>query len=269
MAIALASSATTSPASSSTLTITKPTGLAAGDVLVAHVSADASNNFSTPSGWTSIVSELSDALRMRVYWKVADSTDAAATNFSFSTTGGASNVWGGLIRVTGATTIDVTNTALATNSTNTNKVVSTVTPTLPSLLFLILASHSDSATRTFSTYAMVTDNPTWSEAYDFGGSNLSSACGYAVRTATTATGDISYSVSGAGATSDTVSAVVVFSDRNNVSNAPTVLTVNADVITPIFSITISATINAPTTTTTALPTNVSKSTTTWTNISKS
>jgi hypothetical protein len=71
--------------------ITKPTGLAAGDYMLAWVSAAAdSTSMTAPSGWSSLTSQASDQANnipiSTLYGKVANSTDAAAANFTFTST---------------------------------------------------------------------------------------------------------------------------------------------------------------------------------------
>jgi hypothetical protein len=98
---------------------TKPVGLAVGDLLIAAFYTDATGTVTMPSGFTNRFNvNPSGAMHLRVDWKVADSGDVAATNFTWSWTG---SVWrvGCLLRVTGAaTTTPFENDTSAQNTTS-------------------------------------------------------------------------------------------------------------------------------------------------------
>jgi hypothetical protein len=251
--------------------VTKPSGLVAGDLLIGGFVSTDGVDYNTPSGWTSLISSTADStVVLRVFYKFADSADEAATNFTF-TASGTTACGGGLIRVTGATEIDVSTSQAFANNSSTTKTATGVTPTLGSLLYIIFASASGNATNpAFSNYAMVTSNPSWSEAYDVNGNNIGTAAGYATRTQSTATGNYSVDVSNQNASTDSNTALVVVSDRVDQADAPTVITVNVSVTTPIQPVRVNVTINTPTDATTAPEwSNVTKNASTWVNTDKS
>lgn len=99
------SSNTATSTASATLTITKPTGLAVGDLMIAIVHSSASGTVrthNTPSGWTVIQKDgASSGHRPAAYYKIADSGDTAASNFSFTLSGTTTAMSGVLARVTG------------------------------------------------------------------------------------------------------------------------------------------------------------------------
>jgi hypothetical protein len=66
-----------------TLTIPKPAGLVAGDVMVAQIIRDGGVYSMTPSGWTLIQSQAND-LGHHLYYKVATSADVGAASFSWT-----------------------------------------------------------------------------------------------------------------------------------------------------------------------------------------
>jgi len=113
MAIVIESVATqsyTSPTGND-LTITKPTGLSVGDLMVSCLAhhGNISNigmNWATPSGW-SLVNEsrlnlaLGDGFATAVFYKVADSSDVSASDFTFSLTSAQEYVGGCILRVSG------------------------------------------------------------------------------------------------------------------------------------------------------------------------
>lgn len=86
MALSVASTSSNMVYNSNTVTVTKPTGLAEGDFMVA-VSFGYQSGSSTPdlpTGWTSISTDNSTAVGNRLMYKEADSSDVAATNFTFT-----------------------------------------------------------------------------------------------------------------------------------------------------------------------------------------
>lgn len=72
-----------SSATSSTFTVPKPTGLAVGDFMLASVITNGVG-INLPSGWTDLYSFTAINPNQRVFYKVADSTDAAASDFAFT-----------------------------------------------------------------------------------------------------------------------------------------------------------------------------------------
>lgn len=156
----VASSSSNTLGSGTSLAITKPSGLASGDLLVAFVVANGTPTLGTPAGWTAIGSQVTDgfsACRAHRWWKKADSTDAAATDFTFtrSTSG---SMAGGILRITGfddvsASPVNVTATGSATSGTS--QTSPAVTTTVADCLIL-RAMGTDSNTTTITT-AGVTD----------------------------------------------------------------------------------------------------------------
>lgn len=194
------------------LSITKPSGLAVGDLMIAHISVvdeDSSSGAVTPEdAWTSLGSQIRSDTNgmagMRVYYKVANSSDVAAGSFRFQNNSGEGmGMAGAIYRIAdwyGTPTMagaDVGNTASPS-------FANTITPPTADCLFLFLYTGTDSSapSQAVSGYAVATDNPSWTERYDqfgnlfgfFGSGNgaepiMSGAT--ATRTATTATGDSS------------------------------------------------------------------------------
>lgn len=170
-------SATMASASgANSLVITKPTSLAVGDLMIAFIGVArtaGAASIATPSGWTLLESVLSDNPIARVFFKVADSSDVAASNFTFSVTVDAANygIGGSIIRVTGTngfTGVDnFTHTgAVDTNSgTSAKSFASSIIPPTSSSLYL-MATFASAIVGSVSTYAIVTNNPTWTERVD-------------------------------------------------------------------------------------------------------
>lgn len=208
MAVAYESVQTTAfatVASGGTITITKPVNLAVGDTLVAHLSAiiaSGSNaDWNTPSGWTSLVNQNQSAnanseARLTVFYKVADSSDVSASDFTFQTNTNACMAGGALYRISGGYEVLQGAIAVATDTT-TPTFSNTITPVYGNSLALFLTTVADASqtSGSSSSYAIATNNPTWTEVYDFTG-DISSRRGlmagaYASRPETTATGNSS------------------------------------------------------------------------------
>jgi len=106
--------------SAAAIVLTKPTGLAVGDLMVAYITGIlTAHTLTTPTGWTlqhTIIP--SSQTTFACFTKVATSGDVAASNFSFarSTTGG---IGGMIIRVTDVASLSpVAYQALTTNTTS-------------------------------------------------------------------------------------------------------------------------------------------------------
>lgn len=84
------------------ITITKPTGLTAGDLLLFVGGIADARTFTLPSGWTSQSNVSDGTFRIEVFSKIADSGDAAATNVTFNTSATFSNAIGFLFRISTA-----------------------------------------------------------------------------------------------------------------------------------------------------------------------
>ena len=100
MAIAVASVSTNTMGTGGVLT--KPTGLAVGDLMVAIVVAETVADLASPGGWTNQGSrDTANYAKTKLFTKVADSGDVAASNFTFTGT----DIRGGILyRITGGIT---------------------------------------------------------------------------------------------------------------------------------------------------------------------
>lgn len=159
MAIAFASSASaaTPYASHSSITISKPSGVASGDLLLAHLTNyDTLRDFTTPSGWTLLSTghksySTSNLTRSVVFYRVADGSEGAS--FAFNTSGGSTPyINGAVLRYTGVDTsapIDVAGAGDAnSNSTRSHPAVTTVTANAKLVLFQAGYGAAASATPT-------------------------------------------------------------------------------------------------------------------------
>lgn len=107
MAITVASTATDTITDTGSLDITKPSGLAVGDLMVAVLFRNDGSTIATKTDWTLVHADGDSAnVYVNVQYKYADSTDAAASSFSFDATGGSPAPTGGtLYRITGMDTV--------------------------------------------------------------------------------------------------------------------------------------------------------------------
>ncbi len=155
MAVAFDAVATSSGAASLNVVLTKPAGLVVGELMVAlftqGVAVGTDDVNTAPSGWTYVGKIFSTEGEMLYFsWKVADSGDVAASNFTWAMT--ASHVYHGHIAsYTGAHTTAPFPTsahyALNTNTASTTATTSTITPTVDNCLIVgYWAMGSGSAT---------------------------------------------------------------------------------------------------------------------------
>lgn len=221
-----------------TSTVTKNTGLAVGDLIIGHVVTIIDNSgdvINTPSGWTKIGSEVklntsgSTYLHQALFWKVADSGDVAAANFSFTFT--SSTFFNSAIyRISGQNTTPIDNNASGTQADNANFSASGFTPSYANSGFIIFAANFN-GDGTASGYAIATDNPTWTEDYEStAGGNRGIFGASAIRTAATATGN--FSLSGVGAGTDTVAQMIAIRPIVDVTVSPSVITSTGTVLSP-------------------------------------
>lgn len=186
---------------SGTRTVTKPTSLAVGDLMIAYGIVTSTSAPSFPAGF-SVISDIGtisvNPARSRVAFKIADSSDVAATNFSIETCGFAS-----ISRITGAV---ATSSAVVTSQTaQLNSASFTGTGLTPldrddDVLLMMFLSFANGSSGTIANYAIATSNPSWSERYnvtppDSGGAALATS----TRPEMTATGN--FTADGAGSAS--------------------------------------------------------------------
>lgn len=186
---------TTVSSGSPNLVVPKPTGLSVGDEMLAFVGGYHTGAFSvscaTPSGWTLVSDTGSVSARWRVYFftKTADSSDVAASDFTFVWgTGGTNPAAGVICRISAFDGIDKTNKAASNSITNALVNLSGVYD------INIFAAFGFSSSK--SGYAYATDNPTWTEQFDDnGGTGHSFALATATRSSLADSGTASFTES--------------------------------------------------------------------------
>lgn len=166
----------------SSLTITKPTGLTVGDLLVVCLGAYTSGGtptITTPSGWTveRTNSGAGDDTVASVMTKEADSSDVAASDFTFNFGGTVDAAAAYLARVDGFITanpsdkseIDTAATPSGTSISNTTALTPTTSNTLVIVTFFA-SDNSITGTPSVSGYAS-TPSATYTEVADNGTKN--------------------------------------------------------------------------------------------------
>lgn len=200
MAVAFRSLASTTWTTSTTVAVTKPSGLAVGDLMVGMLSAS-NNSFviTPPSGFTLVTSAIGNIFKTYIYYKFATSSDVAATNFTF-TSDTSGDLSAGIMAFTGASVPQpvYSNNTVAGN-TGTTITITGINVLANSILVMSAVTENAGGSATgFSGYAIVTSNPTWTEGWDYNRSNSAgTAAAYSsVRSAATATGNATISVTG-------------------------------------------------------------------------
>lgn len=191
MAVTYQSKSTSAWSTATTVVITKPSGLASGDLMIANIYATGAS-VTTLSGWTLISGT--------TFWKYADSADAAASNFTWSLSGSVSSC-GSMIRINGITypTPILAFQASTDSNGSTSRNFTGLTLGVGNCL-LIFFGQIDGI-QTSSLYNIATSNPTWTEIEDsLGGANKQRCIAYANRPESTATGTFNLEASATPAT---------------------------------------------------------------------
>ncbi len=193
MAIAVQSTTLDGAFSATSVAPTKPTGLAVGDLLICQFMSGATGRtFTLPSGFTQI-QLITDANQgdMQISQKVADSSDVAASDFTFSVSGAATPLTARLTRITGARGVTPVNNSSSNDhnaSDTTSMTAPTITPSYANsmIVFYVMKEATGNGT---SGYVLATDNISWTEQYDAtNNSAFRYAMAYGNRVQITATG---------------------------------------------------------------------------------
>lgn len=159
MAAPVIATSATNEGSSNSATCNKPTGVAAGDDLVAKVAVEGGSGITVtpPAGWTAILaSDNSSNVGIRTYLRRADGTEGASFAFGLSS----SVKWcAGIARITGADEVTIAASA-AGNGSSGNPLSPAVTPPANDSLILRFVTNKKAATYTTpADHTEVWDNP--------------------------------------------------------------------------------------------------------------
>jgi hypothetical protein len=159
--------------------------------MIAHIAQGANNDatITPPSGWVQIqrMGIFKNYTTSGSFWKIADSSDVAASNFTF-TVPNANNI-GAISTFTGA---NVT-TPIGTSSIKTNTAgdltictASTITPPVGNCMIVFMGTTKTATSFSDATWTIATSPPTFSEKYDTNYTlTIGMACG--LRSESTAT----------------------------------------------------------------------------------
>lgn len=177
MSITYEAHATATENSASSITITKPTGLAVGDIMVAFLCASGavfgSGKVFSLTGWTRLGglfnTSFTDDGQNDYFVKIADSSDVAASNFTFSFSGGTAALNGSIHRLSsseGGFSESIISHSIDSDTGSTTRTFTIgVTPGAANSM-LLFDTWDDDQAATHSSYAVTTSNPTWTERLD-------------------------------------------------------------------------------------------------------
>lgn len=202
MAIAYQSTQTATATAGTNITVTKPTSLASGDLMVGGVTNAGLGGVGLPAGWTTIAN-FSGYNSTIVGWKIADASDVAASNFTFTGASGFERC-AFISRYTGTSTTAPVDQSITNNANGTSFSVAGFTPTYANSFFVVLAPHRQDGAggpHTASGWAIATNNPTWTTDFNLTNGAVSAtrvgfSGAHASRPQTTASGNISANMSG-------------------------------------------------------------------------
>lgn len=254
------------------LTITKPTGVAEGDLLLLFLSCSSSDSFSTPAGWTVIYNTTtgwSGTTDVYIYRRVADSSDVSASDYTFDVDDTAGELSATMMRVSGFNTTTPVEGFTIASDTSTNTARShtiSSTPTTSGSLLIGVARYTGAFTT--STYSS-TGSPSWTEVSDHTRSTVDTvAVAYAQYNSTTEITNFSYTTSSETVDSDGAIFVVRTAVDSTAEN--TLLTTTGSLPQSSGSADASADSTLLTTTTTlATQSGSADSLTSWTTVNKS
>jgi len=196
--IAQQGSATTQISTSASVTVTKPTGVVQGDIMIANVGNyfNGTNNNASSTGWTVIAGTSIERGRATLLYKIAGASEPA--DYAFSVTTGSTATAASIVAFSGVnttTSFDVTApTAWTTTSTSStiNNLPSITTVTAGAAVLAFGASSRITPTTATNFTSWTLTNPTLTEIFDVGhnGVNSTVAVGgaWGIRTTAGSTG---------------------------------------------------------------------------------
>lgn len=272
MAIAVQSSASSNVATTTSTTITKPSGVVSGDYLLAAIGFEQSGGNtvnSVPSDWTEIESLIGNNTALYVYFKVAGGSEP--TNYTWGLTG-TQAVGGSILRIDGQS-VDAGGAFEVelddhVGNTDAPSFPTGITPTFASSLILIASCSKSNGTIAHSAHAITTSNPSWTavQGTSAGGTTISIA--YAVRPEVTSTGAWSLTAGNTG-TTDTTSIILAIAPRVNASVTLDVATLTVTPQDPAVAGGANVTLDAASMTATAQTISAATAASKWVNTDKS
>lgn len=255
MATAIATKATAN-GTAGDVTVTKPTGLAVGDVMIAFITSQTGGTneetHTGPSGWTKLQDVVPDNGTVLTVWGIiATSTETAASDFAWASGGDNGNTIGTIFRITGTAgflslAVNVVSAAANSSDYPSPSYTGITTPAANSLLLIAGASEITDGDIDFTAYAVANNNPSWTEEYDVtyepSGTAINLAVASATYTTAQATGNFTFTLSADGG--DASGAIVAITESINATTSPAVINMTAGIQapTPTGTATVTATV---------------------------
>ena len=231
------------------VTITKPSSLAEGDLMIAFIASatagdsDSDKAHTGPSGWTKLQGIVpNNGTILTVWGVVATSAQTAATNFSWASSATNSNTTGIIYRITGALAfgslaINVDSASGHSYDYPTASFGGLTTEYDNALLLMCGAEEAAGGNVNFSNYVVANSNPTWTQQDDLYYEPSGVAINLAVASATYptagATGNFSITMSRDGG--DISGALVaIYESQDSTFNADP-LVINATLPNPTYT----------------------------------
>ena len=280
MATAFESIASATVEAGSTITITKPSGVVSGDLMIAIIGAASADTAASLAGWTVSRDTASEPFRVTALFRVAGGSEG--TDYTFDSAADGQAKIGCIVRISGAAFSGAANIVVPDNF---SAVGSTATPTYANPITqatsgILLYGALAYAQVTTTDQAITNDNPTWTERLDLqynATEDVSLSLATATATADSSTGNQTLTLSGA---AQSMGFIISVKENTNVTVSPAVITITASIPAPTVTgnadvspavITITASVQAPTVTTAAAKwSNTQKSSApSWSNTQKS
>jgi len=165
--------------------------------MIAHIGFAGNGTISAPDAtWTLLQTGATTGTvtRVTVFYKIATSTDVAATDFTFTSTDNVVNK-GTISTFSGHDHgVPIGTSSVQVNGTSSTCTAATITPPVANCM-IVWCGFSASGSRTFSGWTIATSPPIFNETYDTA-NTVSVAMAYGLRPETTATGAGTATLSG-------------------------------------------------------------------------
>jgi hypothetical protein len=177
---------------STSISITVPSGVATGDLLITSVNAAGTGAVTAPGGWTQLVAGAGATHYGMLHYRVATAADAAGASYTW-TLGSTRKATGSMISYVGVDTTAIGAPAAGAGSGTTATYNSVTTAVANSMVVLVGSAYNAGATVTLSTPAGTTSRSNFGTSG--GGSQVRSFNGDFIQAAAGATGSKTSTVS--------------------------------------------------------------------------
>lgn len=161
--------------SATSITVSNPSGLTAGDEMCLFVTmyeTGSSKSIQTPAGWTGVYNDTADNVSRACFMKTATAGDVSAGSVTISSTGGSDYMSASIHRITGAVphTISIFSEVDDSTFTPSATLTTSLTPVASESLVLMYFHGGDNALSAAPTASGYTSTPsvTFTEACDIG-----------------------------------------------------------------------------------------------------